>query len=48
MFPLVEWLEQLWYGAESCRISWVWGSALPCGDWKTLSVNPAEKGTLEK
>ena len=22
------------------------GSAAPCGDWKTLSVNPAENGYL--
>ena len=43
---VVEWLEQLGYGAESRRIAWVRGSAAPCGDWKTLSVNPAENGYL--
>ena len=43
---MVEWLEQLGYGAESRRIAWVRGSAAPCGDWKTLSVNPAEMGTF--
>ena len=40
---MVEWLEQLGYGAESRRIAQVRGSAAPCDDWKTLSVNPAEK-----
>ena len=39
---VVEWLEQLGYSAESRRI----GSASPCGDWKTLSVNPAVNGNL--
>ena len=43
---VVEWLEQLGYGAESRRIARVRGSAAPCGDWKTLSVNPAENGYL--
>ena len=43
---VVEWLEQLGYGAESRRIAWVRGSAAPCGDWKTLYVNPAENGYL--
>ena len=43
---VVEWLEQLGYGAESRRIAWVRGSAVPCGDRKTLSVNPAENGYL--
>ena len=38
---VVKWLEQLGYSAESRRIAWVRGSASPCGDWKTLSVNPA-------
>ena len=27
---IVEWLEQLGYSAESCRIAWVRGLALPC------------------
>ena len=39
---VVEWLEQLGYGAENRRIAGVRGSSAPCGDWKTLSVNPAE------
>ena len=43
---MVEWLEQLGYGAESCRKMRVRGSASPCGDWKTLSVNPAVNGYL--
>ena len=43
---VVEWLEQLSYGAESHRIAWVRGSALPCDDWKTLSFNPAVNGYL--
>ena len=43
---MVEWLEQLDYGAESRRIARVRGSASPCGDWKTLSVNPAVNGYL--
>ena len=43
---VVEWLEQLGYGAKSRRIAWVRGSAAPCGDWKSLSVNPAENGYL--
>ena len=43
---MVEWLEQLGYGAESRRKAWVRGSASPCGDWKTLSVNPAVNGYL--
>ena len=33
---VVEWLERLDYG----------GSASPCGDWKTLSVNPTVNGYL--
>ena len=43
---VVEWLEQLGYGVESRRIARVRGSAAPCGDWQTLSVNPAENGYL--
>ena len=43
---VVEWLVQLGYGAESGRIAWVRGSASPCGDWNTLSVNPAVNGYL--
>ena len=43
---MVEWLEQLGYVAESHRKALVQGSALPCGDWKTLSVNPAVYGYL--
>ena len=43
---MVEWLEQLGYGAESRRIAWVRGSAAPFGDWKTLSVNTTENGYL--
>ena len=43
---VVEWLEQLGYGAESRRKAGVRGSASPCGDWKTLSVNPAVNGYL--
>ena len=43
---MVEWLEQLGYGAESCRKAPVQGWALPCKDWKTLSVNPAVNGYL--
>ena len=43
---MVEWLEQIGYGAESRRIASVRGSAAPCGNWKTLSVNPAENGYL--
>ena len=43
---MVEWLEQLGYGAESRRKASVRGSASPCGDWKTLSVNPAVNGHL--
>ena len=35
---VVEWLEQLGYGAESRRKVRVRGSASPCGDWKTLST----------
>ena len=35
---MVEWLEQLSYGAKSRRIARVRGSAAPCGDWKTLST----------
>ena len=36
---VVEWLEQLGYGAESRHMAWVRGSAVPCGDWKTLSTH---------
>ena len=43
---MVEWLEQLGYGAESRRKARVRGSASSCGDWKTLSVNPAVNGYL--
>ena len=43
---MVEWLEQLGYGAESRRVALVRGSASPCGDWKSLSVNPAVNGYL--
>ena len=39
---MVEWLEQLGYGAESRRIAWVRGSAAPCGDWK-LSLSTQQK-----
>ena len=38
---MVEWLEQLGYDAESRHKAWIQGSTSPCGDWKTLSVNPA-------
>ena len=43
---MVEWLEWLGYGAESRRKAWIRGWASPCGDWKTLSVNPAVNGYL--
>ena len=35
---MVEWLEQLGYGAGSRHIARVRGSAWPCGDWKTMST----------
>ena len=38
---MVEWLERLGYSTERVR-----GSAAPCGDWKSLSVNPAVNGYL--
>ena len=39
---MVEWLERLGYGAETCGkvVSSRLGS--PCDDWKTLSVHQAE------
>ena len=43
---MVDWLEQLGFSAESRHIERVRGSAAPCGDWKTLSVNPAVNGYL--
>ena len=43
---VVLWLEGLSYGAESRRLARVRGWALPCDDWKTLSVNPAVNGYL--
>ena len=43
---MVEWLEQLGYSAESRCIAGVRGLALPFGNWKTLSVNPAVNGYL--
>ena len=45
---MVEWLEKLGYGAESRRIARVRGSASPCADLKTLSINLAVKGTFFK
>ena len=43
---MVEWLEQLGYSAESHRKMGDQSLALPCGDWKTLSVIPAVNGYL--
>ena len=43
---MFEWLERLGYGTESCHKACVQGWALPCDDWKTLSVNPAVNGYL--
>ena len=43
---MVEWLEQLDYGAESHRKVVSSRLASPCDDWKTLSVNPALNGYL--
>ena len=42
----VKWIQLLGYGAESYIRSRVPGWALPHGDRKTISVNPAEKGYL--
>ena len=39
---VVEWLEQLDYGAESRRKV----ASSPRDDWKTLSVDPAVNGYL--
>ena len=43
---VIEWLEQLGYGAESRSKACVRGSASPCGDWKTLYVSPTVDGYL--
>ena len=44
---MVEWLEQLGYGAESrCKARAQPRSSSPCSDWKTPSVNPAVNGYL--
>ena len=43
---MVEWLEWLGCGTVSRHKECVRGSASPCSDWETLSVNPAVNGYL--
>ena len=43
---MVEWSEQLGYGAESRRKVVSLRLGFPCDDWKTLCVNPAVNGYL--